>query len=108
MTKEAIDIQKEIEKYFTESAGFGRDKIQNFMDIVNKALKQKGEQIAELDMKRKAERKIFQGIVEKKNDQLTKATDLLKKVIKVTWGEGWNYSLDVKVESEQFLKECEK
>ena len=41
-------------------------------------------------------------------DQLAKATELLKKVIKVTWGEGWNYSLDVKVESEQFLKECEK
>jgi len=41
-------------------------------------------------------------------DQLAKATELLKKVIKVTWGEGWNYSLDVKVETEQFLKECEK
>ncbi len=42
------------------------------------------------------------------SDNLTKATDLLKKVIKVTWGEGWNYSLDVKVEAEQFLKEIEK
>lgn len=41
-------------------------------------------------------------------DQLAKATELLKKVIKFTWGEGWNYSLDVKVEAEQFLKECEK
>jgi cell division septum initiation protein DivIVA len=43
------EIQKEIEKYFTESTGFGRDKIRNFMDIVNKALKQKGEQIAKLE-----------------------------------------------------------
>lgn len=41
-------------------------------------------------------------------EKLKKATELLKKVIKVTWGEGWNYSLDVKVEAEQFLKECEK
>lgn len=45
---------------------------------------------------------------EHRNDQLVKATDLLKKVIKVTWGEGWNYSLDVKVEAENFLKEIEK
>lgn len=49
MTKEELDVQKEIEEYFTESAGFGRDKIQNFMAIVNKALKQKGERIAELE-----------------------------------------------------------
>ena len=49
MTKEEIDIQKEIEEYFTESTGFGRDKIRNFMDIVNKALKQKGERIEELE-----------------------------------------------------------
>ena len=33
---------------------------------------------AELSMKRKAERKIFQGIVEKKNDQLTKAKEKLE------------------------------
>ena len=125
MTKEAIDIQKEIEKYFTESAGFGRDKIQNFMDIVNKALKQKGEQIAELE-KENAELKTDYKVLicsvgdfgelqekleeeQRKNnglsDNLTKATDLLKKVIKVTWGEGWNYSLGVKVEAEQFLNE---
>lgn len=51
MTKEEIDIQKEIEKYFTESTGFGKDKIRNFMDIVNKALKQKGERIEELENK---------------------------------------------------------
>ena len=49
MTKKKLDIQKEIEKYFTESTGFGRDKIKNFMDIVNKALKQKGERIADLE-----------------------------------------------------------
>lgn len=43
-----------------------------------------------------------------KSQQLTKATELLKKVIKFTWGEGWMYSLDVKVESEQFIKDLEK
>ena len=40
---------EEIENYFVESAGYGRDKVRNFMDIVNKALKQKGERIAELE-----------------------------------------------------------
>jgi hypothetical protein len=40
---------KEIENYFVESAGYGRDKVRNFMDIVNKALKQKGERITELE-----------------------------------------------------------
>ena len=39
--------------------------------------------------------------------QLQQAKDLLKQVIRVTWGEGWSYSLGVKVEAEQFLKECE-
>ena len=38
-------------------------------------------------------------------DQLTKAKDLIKNIIRITWGEGWNYSLDVKVKAEQFLKE---
>ena len=42
------------------------------------------------------------------NDLLTKAKDLIKNIIRVTWGEGWNYSLDWKVKAEQFIKEIEK
>jgi hypothetical protein len=51
------------------------------------------------------------------NNQLTKAKEVLKEnaelkeliknIIRVTWGEGWNYSLDWKVKAEQFLKDCE-
>ena len=41
--------EKEIENYFVKSAGYGRDKVRNFMNIVNKALKQKGERIADLE-----------------------------------------------------------
>ena len=41
-------------------------------------------------------------------DQLTKAKDLIKNIKRVTWEEGWNYSLDWKVKAEQFLKEIEK
>ena len=61
---------------------------------------------AELDMKRKAERQIFQGIVEKKNEQLTKAKDLLAK-----WVELYKPKIDtflptpIQVDTEQFLKE---
>ena len=47
--KELKAQNEEIENYFVESAGYARDKVRNFMDIVNKALKQKGERIAELE-----------------------------------------------------------
>ena len=40
--------------------------------------------------------------------QLEQATEIIKNIIRVTWGEGWNYSLDWKVKAEQFLKEVEK
>ena len=50
-------------------------------------------------------------IAEQENTQMKKqlkqAKEILKDVIRVTWGEGWNYSLDVKVKAEQFLKENE-
>lgn len=43
----------------------------------------------------------------KAQKQLIKAKELIKRLIKATYGEGWNYSLQVKVEAEKFLKECE-
>lgn len=39
------------------------------------------------------------------NDKLTEAKDLIRNLLRVTYGEGWNYSLDWKVKAEQFLKE---
>lgn len=41
---------------------------------------------------------------EYRSDQLTKAKELIENIIRVTWGEGWNYSLDWKVKAEQFIK----
>lgn len=41
-------------------------------------------------------------------NQLNEAKDIIKNIIHVTWGEGWNYSLDWKVKAEQFLKELNK
>ena len=62
----------------------------------------------ELDFKRKAERKIFQGKVAELLEENTQAKELIENIIRVTWGEGWNYSLDWKIKAEQFLKEAEK
>ena len=39
------------------------------------------------------------------NENLTKAKEIIKRLLKATYGEGWNYSLQVKVEAEKFLKE---
>lgn len=62
---------------------------------------------AELDMKRKAERQIFQGIVEKKNGQLTKAKEIIRWFVVYEKGEGiiTNYNNFLE-QAEQFLKEC--
>lgn len=38
--------------------------------------------------------------------QLTQAKEIIRNLLRVTYGEGWNYSLDVKVKAEDFLKEC--
>lgn len=43
----------------------------------------------------------------KRDMQLIEAKDLIRNIIRVTWGEGWSYSLDWKVKAEQFLKEVE-
>ena len=46
------------------------------------------------------------GVCYKESDEkLKQAKELIENIIRVTWGEGWNYSLDVKVKAEQFLKE---
>lgn len=39
-------------------------------------------------------------------NQFNEAKDIIKNIIRVTWGEGWNYSLNWKVKAEQFLKEA--
>jgi hypothetical protein len=46
--------------------------------------------------------------IRQQKKQLTKAKELIENIIRVTWGEGWNYSLDWKAKAEQFIKEIEK
>lgn len=40
-------------------------------------------------------------------NKLDEAKEIIKRLLKATYGEGWNYSLQVKVEAEKFLKESE-
>ena len=66
---------------------------------------------AELDMKRKAERQIFQGIVEKKNEQLTKAKEIIRTFLNMPMPNNEEVFADVGMfltKAEQFLKEIEK
>lgn len=41
------------------------------------------------------------------NEKLTEAKYIIRNLLQVTYGEGWDYSLDWKVKAEQFLKEIE-
>lgn len=41
-------------------------------------------------------------------DEINEAKELIKNLIRVTWGEGWNYSLDWKVKAEAFIKETQQ
>ena len=38
-------------------------------------------------------------------EELTKAKEIIRNLLRVTYEEGWNYSLDWKVKAEDFLKE---
>ena len=81
-------------------------------DIASKRITELEKENAELDMKRKAERQIFQGIVEKKNEQLTKATKIIKNLLILKNDHYGNTKMEWRVEvteqAEQFLKEIEK
>lgn len=76
---------EEIENYFVESAGYGRDKVRNFMDIVNRALEQKGERIEELEKENARLKEINTHTLSQLNldngeliTELTKAKEIIK------------------------------
>jgi cell division septum initiation protein DivIVA len=122
--KELEAQNEEIENYFVESAGYGRDKVRNFMDIVNKALQQKGERIAELER----ENVKLQGLVSQyksskcsgislanrnmiMSDQLVKAKEIIKEFVE--WA-NWQSNSEcpsfksIQHKAEQFLSEVRK
>lgn len=54
--------------------------------------------------------KVFSDYVKKTAEnlvdgKLAEAREIIKNLLRVTYGEGWNYSLDWKVKAEQFLKD---
>ena len=46
--------------------------------------------------------------IEQLKKELAEAKDLIRNLLRVTYGEGWNYSLDWKVKAEKFLSEVEE
>lgn len=70
-------------------------------------LDDKGRLIDEInDCKAKADK----AYCEKANAEikLDEAKELIKNIIRVTWGEGWNYSLGWKVKAEAFIRETQQ
>lgn len=46
--------------------------------------------------------------LKEKGNLLTQAVNIIKNIIKVTWAEGWNYSLEWKVKAENYIKGVEE
>ena len=92
-------LEQEIEKYLSGQTLCNCDSVsyRNIKNLILGFAEPREKRIAELE-KENAELK----------EQLTKAKEIIENIIRVTWGEGWNYSLDWKVKAEAFLKEVEK
>lgn len=108
------------------------DVISQVYKVMQKELTEKDKQIAELRVNLKWEQDTKSELAEllgKANDEnaelrkqiealanvnikaqniIGEAKDLIRNILRVTYGEGWNYSLDWKVKAEQFLNEVEK
>lgn len=76
-------------------------------EICNKALEKKVEKLEERNKHFDNALRGEAFVSHDRKAQLEQAKEIIKNIIRVTWGEGWNYSLDVKVKAEQFIKEQE-
>ena len=82
--------------------------LSQIIDNSNKALLEKEQEIAELKDKLNNLASVAEVRLanwQKYEKGLKEAKDLIRNLLLVTYGEGWNYSLDVKVKAEDFLKE---
>ena len=105
--KQSLDWANEREKELNKKIADLEKQIkvleQNLEDteICNKAL-----EIQREDLKKKnkwySEQVCFKECAEVRG-QLEQAKQIIKNIIRVTWSEGWNYSLDVKEKAEHFL-----
>ena len=95
LEKENAELQQ---KWLDES--YEKAKLIKSLDDKNKEIDYLSEQIQKL----KIELDTPESVV---LDKLDTAKDLIRNLLRVTYGEGWNYSLDVKVKAEQFLGELD-
>ena len=110
LEKENKKVKQGCHKWFMRWREVKREELEVFSKIAELE-KENAELKAEIENDRDLSTVAYMQGAEnqKKKDgkQLAKAKDLIENIIRVTWGEGWNYSLDWKVKAEQFLKEIE-
>lgn len=105
--KSVFEENKEIYKKMAELDTALEDCTESLTDARIK-IKELEEENAELKEKLEIEQNArgdWFGKAVSKDRRLTEAKELIRNLLRVTYGEGWNYSLDVKVKAENFLKE---
>ena len=111
LEKETQKVKQGCHKWFMRWREVKREELEVFSKI-EELEKENAELKAEIENDRDLPAVAYMQGAEKqkKKDgkQLAKAKDLIEDIIRVTWGEGGNYSLDWKVKAEQFIKEIEK
>ena len=92
------ELEKESNHLFLEGA-----KRVEELEEKNAKLKEEIKYLSEQIQKLKIELDTPESVV---LDKLDEAKEIIRNLLRVTYGEGWNYSLDWKVKAEQFLKEA--
>lgn len=100
ITEATKELQDKVEMldFFYEGNGFKRRGLNNSIQIAD-YIKQLEQDKADLLLIRNNK---ANAMCEDK-EKLDEAKEIIKTLLRVTYGEGWNYSLDVKIRAEQFL-----
>lgn len=99
-----IELKRETVKLYKIRNKELKDENNKLLDVINNQdvkiadLEKQNELIAQEGGKSETKRILAE-------TKLEQAKEIIRNIIRVTWGEGWNYSLDVKARAEQFLKE---
>lgn len=104
ITEATKELQDKVEMldFFYEGNGFKRRGLNNSIQIAD-YIKQLEQDKADLLLIRNNK---ANAMCEDK-EKLDEAKEIIKALLRVTYGEGWNYSLDVKIRAEQFLNKGE-
>lgn len=100
MQKNGLALQSDMDKTIEQNFALKREleKVNVWHKVADGDL---SSEVEELKVRNGA----LAGQVASLNRWLGEAKSIISEVLKKTYGEGWNYSLDVKTRAEQFLKE---